>query len=160
MGIEDRTRRERETLVFHSPEGAADFTRSVENRIKEENKVGVSADREIVSQELANQFEIEGHGVAPFTHPWEHSHAEHVEAQQLVDVAFSQSLSVAIAQAEKSSSFPRNIDLFHDVLTGEMYEAIRNSRINTQHVPRWIILLLVLFFALLLSAILFFVYSL
>jgi hypothetical protein len=160
MGIEDRTRRERETLVFHSPEGATDFARTVENRIKKEDKPGVSQAREVVSQELAKQFEQEGHGVSLLTHPWEHSNEEHIEAQQLVDLAFAKDLSAAISEAEKSSSFPRNMDLFHDVLTGEMYEAIQKSRVHTQPVPHWIIWLLVLFFALLLSVILVFVYTL
>lgn len=160
MSIEDRTRRERETLVFHSPEGAEDFTRNVENRINKEKKVDVSRSREIVSQELAKQFEQEGHGISALTHPWEHSDAEHAEAQRLVDLAFAQDLSVAISEAEKSPSFPRNIDLFHDVLTGEMHEAITRSRVRGHYIPVWVVFLIAMFFALLLSAILVFVYSL
>lgn len=159
MGIENRTTRERETLVFHSPEDAADFTRDVESRIHEENKPGVSQDREVVARELAKQFEQEGHGISPLTHPWEHSDVEHAEAQRLVDLAFDKDLSVAISEAEKSSLFPRNIDLFHDVLTGEMYEAIQKSRVNTHYTPKWVLFLIAVFFALLLGAILVFVYS-
>lgn len=158
MGIEDRTRRERETLVFNSPEEAATFTRRVEKRIKQEGGPGISHEREIVSQELIKQFEQEGQGVSRVTHPWEHSKEEHAEVQQLVNIAFTHNLTDAISQAEKSPSFPRNIDLFHDVLTGEMYEAIRGTRISTQVVPVWIILLLVVFFTLLLAVILSFVY--
>ncbi len=160
MGIEDRTRRERETLVFNSPEGAEDFTRDVEDRIKEESRSGLSQGREVVSQELAKQFEQEGHAVSGLTHPWEHTEVEHAEAQRLVDLAFAKDLPTAISAAEKSPSFPRNIDLFHDLLTGEMYEAITKARVVSQHVPLWIILLIILFFTLLLSSILVFVYSL
>ncbi len=159
MGIEDRTRGERETLIFHSPERATDFTERVESRIEKERKVGVTKEREIVSQELAAQFESEGHGVAPLAHPWEHSASEHKEAQQLVDIAFSQDLSVAIARAEQSPSFPRNIDLFHDLLTGEMYKAVVDARVNTYHTPRWMTLLFALVIVLALGAVLMFAFS-
>ncbi len=148
----------RERLVFPSPEASADFIRSVETRIQEESRPGISKQREIISQELGKQFDQAGHGVSELTHPWEHTDAEHKEAQELVDVAFHHGLSVAIAQAEKSSSFPRNIDLFHDVLTGEMYDTLKASRVNVVHMPRWMIPLLVVFFALLLTAILTFAY--
>ncbi|HLC49776.1 MAG TPA: hypothetical protein VJI96_05330 [Candidatus Andersenbacteria bacterium] len=149
----------KERLIFHSPELASDFTRTVENRIEQERKMGVSNNREIVSQELAKKFEAEGHGVSLLATPWEHSDSEHVEAQALVDVAFHSSLTAAIAQAEKSPSFPRNMDLFHDVLTGQMYDAIVGARINTQHIPYWIIVMIAVFFALLLGVILVFSFS-
>lgn len=150
----------RERLIFHSPEVASEFARDVEARIAKEQAPGVSKDREIVSQELAKKFEQEGHSVSPLVHPWEHSQEEHIEAQKLVDLAFSSDLATAISEAEKSSSFPRNIDLFHDVLTGEMYESVVKSRINAPHVPLWLIGLIVLFFSLFICAILLFAYFL
>lgn len=150
----------RERLVFHSPEAASDFVRDVEHRIQKEDKQDVSQPREIVSDELAKQFEQAGHGVSALTHPWEHTEDEHTEAQALVDIAFTEDLSAAIRQAEKSPSFPRNIDLFHDVLTGEMYDALVKSRSNVHYMPRWVVPALVLLFALLFAAILAFVYSL
>lgn len=160
MGIEDRTRRERETLIFQSPEGAEDFTRDIENRIQQEKKHGVVRQREIVGQKLAEQFDGMGHGVSLLSRPWEHTQAEHVEVQKLVDVAFAHDLATAISQAEKSPFFPRNIDLFHDLLTGEMHEAISRTRVPVRHIPLWIILSIPAVFILLLAAILLFVYSL
>lgn len=147
-----------ERLIFNSVERAKQFTERVEDRITEQKKSGVIKAKEIVSQELAKQFEQEGHGVSAYTHPWEHTEGEHREAQQLVNIAFTNDLAIALSQAEKSPSFPRNIDLFHDVLTGKMYEAIVSARLNTYHAPLWIILLLVFFFVLLFSAIFFIMY--
>ena len=148
-----------ERLIFNSVERATAFTEHVEGRIQKESKPGVERAKEVVSQELAEQFEQEGHGISAYTHPWEHSEAEHVEAQQLVNIAFTSGLSSALVQAEKSPAFPRNIDLFHDVLTGKMYESMVSSRLNTYQVPRVVIAGIALFFVLLLSAILFFVYT-
>lgn len=148
-----------ERLIFNSVERAKQFTERVEGRIAKEAKPGIVQEKEVVSRELATQFEQEGHGVSPYTHPWEHTQAEHVEAQQLVNIAFASDLSSALSQAEKSPSFPRNIDLFHDVLTGKMYEAIVSARLNTHHVPHWISLFIALFFILLLAAVLLFVYN-
>lgn len=145
-----------EKLIFQSPERATEFATHVENRITQERKPGIVKQKEIVSQELVKEFESAGHGVQVLSHPWEHSVLEHAEAQALVNTAFTKDLSAAIAQAEKSPSFPRNIDLFHDVLTGEMYDAISRARINSQHVPGGIIISIAVFFTLLLSAILVF----
>lgn len=142
-----------EKLIFRSPEHAAEFTEHVEQRINQERKSGVSNPKEIVAQELAKQFEAEGHGVSQLTRPWEHTKEEHGEVQQLVNVSFMHGLTYAIAQAEKSASFPRNIDLLHDLLTGEMYDAILRSHKHVQHIPVWIYVAISLFFVLLLTAI-------
>lgn len=148
-----------ERLIFRSKENATEFTERVEGRIAQEQKPGVSHAREVVAQELAHQFEVEGHGVSSYAHPWEHSQAEHAEAQQLVNIAFAHDLTAAIRQAEQSPLFPRNIDLFHDVLTGKMYEAMSSAKLNAHHVPSWIIFLIAVFFSLLLGAILLFSYT-
>jgi hypothetical protein len=147
-------------LIFPSVARATAFSEMVTERIAQEKKPGVRRAKEIISHELEKQFELEGHGVSSYAQPWEHTQAEHVEAEQLVRVAFAHGLSAALASAEQSPSFPRNIDLFHDILTGKMYEALVSSRVRAvEHVPYWIIALLILFFALLLSAILFFVHT-
>ncbi|MDA1168926.1 MAG: hypothetical protein O3A36_01150 [bacterium] len=147
-----------EKLIFRSPEHAAEFTKHVEHRINQERKPDISNPKEIVSQELAKQFEIEGHGVSLLSHPWEHTKEEHAEVQQLVNVSFMHGLTSAIAQAEKSTSFPRNIDLLHDLLTGEMYDAILRSRIIVQRMPVWIYFAISVFFTLLLTAIFLFIF--
>ncbi|MEK7499013.1 MAG: hypothetical protein AAB649_00210 [Patescibacteria group bacterium] len=149
-----------EKLIFQSPERATEFVDHVENRIKQEQKPGVSKAKEIVSQELVKEFEIAGHGVQVLSHPWEHTQEEHGEAQQLVNISFTRDLTTAIAHAEKSPFFPRNIDLFHDLLTGEMYDAIFRARKNTQQVPVLLIIAIAVFFTLFLGAILVFAFTL
>jgi len=160
MGIEKNTTKERETLIFQSPERAEEFTAHIEQRIKEESTHDVSRGREVVSEELVKQFDQHGHGVAVLSHPWEHSVIEHAEAQELVNTAFTKDLSAAIAQAENSPLFPQNIDLFHDVLTGEVYEAVSRMRMNTQTMSYKMVTLLGLFAILVLGVISILLYSL
>jgi hypothetical protein len=149
-----------ENLVFATAEEAGQFRESVEYAQVEHRGESQSRDREVVGEVLAEKFDQEGHGVSSLHAPWEHSQAEHDEVQVLVDMAFTHDLAAALRKAEQSPSFPRNIDLFHDVLTGELYEAVRTRRLNTAHVPVWIIIASTLLVVLFGAAIFMFFYSL
>lgn len=149
-----------ENLVFASSEEAVRFQESLEHRIEKERSQDISHGREIVAEELAKKFEEHGTGVSSLHIPWEHTQEEHREAQELVNVAFAENLHTAIAQAEKSDSFPRNIDLFHDVLTGELYDAVVRSRLNVVHASLKAVLVILIPFILMLAAFIMFRYSL
>lgn len=133
----ERSPHERETLIFSSPEAAQAWRESVGEHLREQAP-GVRRDREIVGQALAKEFEAAGHGVAVITHPWEHTPAEHEEVQQLVDKAFAEDLPKALGVAKNSPHYPRNVDLFHDVLTSELYEHLKQNKVNRQPLTLWV----------------------
>src|SRR3989344_3464796 len=116
---EHRPLRERETLMYATPEQAQEWREGVAEKLQAQAGKTVRNDREVVAEAVAQEFSHEGYGVTTLKHPWEHTEAEHAEAQQLVDLAFAKDLSTALQQAKRSPSWPRNLDLFHDVLTTE-----------------------------------------
>lgn len=130
----ERTPQERETLIFPTPDEAKGWMEGMAERLGHESGRGVRRRREIVQEEVSRQFERHGEGVGMIIRPWEHTPAEHEEVQKLVDVAFSKDLAVALRQARGSTNYPRNIDLFHDVLTTEMYELMREHGLHRQSV--------------------------
>jgi len=128
----ERTAHERETLIFPTPEAAQEWREQFGERLNRQEGRAVRRRRELLREELARQFEQQGEGVGLISHPWEHTQEEHVEVQHLVDVAFARDLPAALRQARASEFYPRNIDLFHDVLTTEMYELLQEHRLNRQ----------------------------
>lgn len=133
-----------ERLVFANSQEGAQFREVVEKRIASERRADASKEREIVGEELAKKFDEHAVGVSPLRTPWEHTQEEHNQVQDLVTMAFTHDLRYALHHAENSPLFPRNIDLFHDVLTGELYSAVLNRRLNILHVsPLFIIIALV-----------------
>lgn len=128
----ERTPRERETLIFPTPDEAQGWLERVGERMSREDRRGIRRRRELLGEELADQFDQQGEGVKVISHPWEHTPAEHAEVQHLVDLAFARDLPTALRQARSSDYYPRNIDLFHDVLTTEMYELLREHGLNRQ----------------------------
>lgn len=148
-----------DNLVFSSSQEAAHFRESVESKIVDEHIPGAQRRREVLAEELAKKFEEHGVGVSSLHRPWEHSQEEHAEVQELVNTAFATDLRDALRKAENSPSFPRNIDLFHDVLTGELYAAVVGQRLNTVHFSVWRIALLATPVLLLIVAIILFAYS-
>lgn len=160
MSLERRIGGERESLIFRNPEQARSFQESYDRRVEQETIPGTSRKRELLAEQLVDVFEHEGVGVTQVKEPWEHSEEEHKEVQRLVETAFTEGISVAITQAKESQSFPRNIDLLHDVLTGRLYDAVVAEKINKNHVsPRALIGIFVLFMGIII-AIVVFVYSL
>lgn len=133
----ERTPREKETLMFATPETAQAWRERVSESLAMQ-RPGVRADREVVSQAVAHEFEAAGEAVATIRHPWEHTPAEHEEVQQLVDEAFVKDLPAALATARKSPHYPRNLDLFHDLLTSEMYEHVKMSGLSKQPLMLWV----------------------
>ena len=136
---EKRIGRERETLMYSTPEEAQAWRERVQEKIRNEAGKSVQRPREVVAEQLAHEFANEGQGVS-LSRPWEHSAAEHAEAQELVDITFAVDLPAALKHAKRSPNWPRNIDLFHDVLTTEMYELVREHKLNQQPVTGWILL--------------------
>jgi len=145
MPSQERTPQERETLIFSNPEQAGQFTERVEERWQNEQQQGIHRRKDVVREEVAKEFEKHGQGVQNqnIKHPWEHTPAEHEETQHLVDVAFSKDLSAALRLAQKSEHYPRNLDLFHDTLTGEMYELMHATKLNQQPLGGWVIVAVV-----------------
>lgn len=127
----ERSQYERETLVFKSPEDAGGFRQRVEQGEAVRLRPGASR-RARIERELQEEFARAGETVGTIKTPWEHTLAEHAEVQQLVDVAFAQDLPAAVRQAKKSGYYPRNLDLLHDVLTGEMYELMQQHGLQRQ----------------------------
>jgi hypothetical protein len=125
------------SLIFKSPEEAGEFVGRVEKRVSQEAKQGVSRKREIVGEELKDEIERQGEEAVDLSQPWEHSLDEHQEVQALVEVAFREDLLLALRKARKSDNYPRIIDLFHDVLTGQMYEALIRAGMNKQKMGKW-----------------------
>jgi hypothetical protein len=137
---ERRSPRERETLMHSTPEQAQEWREGVSEKLQAQAGKVVRADREVVAEAVAQEFANEGYGVTTLKHPWEHSEAEHAEAQRLVNVAFAKDLATALRQAKQSPTWPRNLDLFHDVLTTEMYDLLREHKLNKQPVVGWVLL--------------------
>ena len=140
---QERTPQEKETLVFPDQEEAREFAERVEGRITQEQQPGVDKRRDIIAEELANQFDAQGEGVDIVRHPWEHSQEEHQEVQDLVNLSFSKDLRAALKEAKASPNYPRNLDLFHDVLTGEMYKVMADGKVNKQSLTVSILLTLI-----------------
>lgn len=129
----ERTLHERETLLFPTREEAQAWTEKVAEQAAATARPGVRRDREVVAEAVAQEFEKHGEAVSgSLARPWEHSAVEHAEVQQLVDTAFAKDLGAALRAARGSDAYPRNIDLLHDVLTTEMYEAMRTHHLNRQ----------------------------
>lgn len=131
----------RETLAFPSPEKAKEFTERVEHRVEQEQQPEINRDREIVGEELAKEFSHEGESVSFVSTPWEHSEEEHKQAQQLVRIALEKDLKTAIEKAKLQDGYPRNIDLFHDLLTTELYSSIQSKGLTRESLSPWLILL-------------------
>lgn len=123
--------------MFSSPEAAREWRQEVAEHLREQPP-GVGREREIVGQAVAKEFEALGEGVTIIRQPWDHTPAEHQEVQQLVDTAFAEDLPKALAVAKTSPHYPRNIDLFHDVLTGELYEFVKQNKMNQQPTALWL----------------------
>lgn len=130
----ERTPSERETLIFPSPEEARGWLERVSEKLRSEEQGGIKRRRELVAQELAREFESHGEGIGAYILPWEHSVDEHREVQHLVDLAFEKDLPAALKLARASGTYPRNIDLFHDVLTTEMYQLVREHKLHRQSI--------------------------
>lgn len=137
MAGQEREPREKETLIFSEPERAREFAERVSGRARRESGPGVTRGREAVSQEVAAELLKQGEAADVLSRPWEHTGAEHKEVQGLVDMAFDQDLSAALKRARGSGTYPRNIDLLHDVLTSELYEILRERGINRQPLRSW-----------------------
>lgn len=126
-----RSSHERETLIFRTPEEAQEWRSEVDEKLKQRPEKPARQTREVVQEAVVQEFEQRGEAVT-YTRPWEHTREEHHEAQQLLDVAFAKDLDAAIAKAKKSLHYPRNLDLMHDILTGEMYELVQERGVNQQ----------------------------
>ncbi|MEK7557566.1 MAG: hypothetical protein AAB538_06295 [Patescibacteria group bacterium] len=136
----ERTPHERETLIFPTPDEAKGWLERVGERITREERKGVRRRRELLGEELAEEFDRQGEGVRVISHPWDHTREEHAEVQRLVDVAFARDLPAALRIARSSDYYPRNIDLFHDVLTTEMYDLLREHKLNRQPVSTGVLI--------------------
>lgn len=123
--------------MFATPEAAQVFRENVGEKLAAQPKGRVRRDKEIVGEVVAGQFAQYGEG-ASITHPWEHTPTEHEEVQALVDMAFAEDLPAALKAAKQSSSYPRNLDLFHDLLTNEMYELVRQTNLTNQPLGLWL----------------------
>lgn len=141
MAGQERERRERETLIFPTPERAREFAERVGERARRESGPGVKRRREAVSQEVAAELLKQGEAADVLSRPWEHTAAEHKEVQELVDMAFDQDLSAALKKARRSGTYPRNIDLLHDVLTSELYGILQQRGINRQPLKSWTVIM-------------------
>lgn len=133
---QERGPRERETLIFDRPEAARRFAERVAERMARTSRPGVRRGREVIAEAVAEEFAAQGEA-ASLTQPWQHTREEHTEAQRLVDVAFARDLPAALKQARSSASYPRNIDLLHDVLTGELYAILQQRGLNRQRWDAW-----------------------
>jgi predicted ATPase len=132
MAQQERTPRERETLIFSSPEAAQEFTQEVQEQLRQSEQAGIHRKRAVVATAVTKEFEKEGEAAEVVRHPWEHTTTEHAEAQRLVDIAFAKDLPAALRAARQSQHYPRILDLFHDVLTGEMYGLLHEHKLNRQ----------------------------
>ncbi len=158
MPTVERTPYERESLIFPTPQEGREFSERVGEKLQQNDVAGIGRHKEIVAEEIAAQLEKTGEGVQSIKHPWEHTPAEHAEAQHLVDIAFSKDLWAAVGQARKSEHYPRNLDLFHDVLTNEMYQLIKEHNLQRQSlIPAGLGLALILSVGLLAIALIFLV---
>lgn len=140
----ERTPQERETLLFSDPEAAQAWQEKIGEQLQQVKSPVVDRRRAVVAEAVAEEFAQAGVAVTTIREPWIHTQAEHEEAQHLVDVAFAQDLPTAIKLAQKSPHYPRNLDLFHDVLTGEMYDLLQESEISRQPLLGWLLLLFII----------------
>lgn len=125
-----------ESLIFTSKEKAGEFIERVEKRKAGEVRQGVRRDREVLADELAREIERQGEEAIDVSRPWEHSLEEHREVQALVETAFREDLVLALRKIRKSPNYPRIVDLFHDVLTDQMYEALVQAGLNKQRIGK------------------------
>lgn len=141
MATKEKVPRERESLIFNTPEEARDFVERVEGKVEQDKRQGVERKQEIVGEEVASEIEKYGEESVDLSYPWEHTEEEHQEVQALVEVAFREDLPLALKKVRKSDNYPRIIDLFHDVLTGQMYEAVVKAGVNKQKMGKktWIV---------------------
>ncbi len=123
--------------MFATPEAAQAFRESVGGALKRQTST-VRRDKEIVGEAVAAQFAQYGEAAGTITHPWDHTPAEHEEVQALVDKAFAEDLPAALKVAKKSPSYPRNLDLLHDLLTKEMYELVKQGELGKQPLGLWL----------------------
>lgn len=137
MATTERSSFEKETLLFPTAEAAQTFKEDVAERIAQQPK-SKERQRAVVAEAVAQQFSQAGEAVDLVREPWTHTPAEHEEVQQLVNVAFQRDLGAAITQARQSPHYPRNLDLLHDVLTGEMYDLLREGGLNKQPLGGWV----------------------
>lgn len=148
----ERSPQERETLMFDTREKARAFGERAAERIRQEKYQGVSRVKEIVSEEIAQEIRALGEPMDEVVHhPWDHTYAEHNEVQELVDIAFARDLPAALREARASRHYPRNLDLFHDVLTTEMYGILLQSHLRKQPTGLWLLALLALILIALIS---------
>lgn len=136
----ERLPSDKETLIFSSSEKAAEFAERVRERAATEARPGIRRDREVVAEAVAEEFSRQGDDVGRYQQPWNHTEQEHKQVQQLVNIAFTDDLSAALAQARKSDQYPRIIDLFHDVLSGQLYEAMIKHQVHRQSLRRGFVL--------------------
>ena len=130
--IRERTPREQATLIHETPEQGQELAEGVQERLRQEADGGRARGREVVGAAVAEEFAAEGESVETVREPWEHTPAEHEEVQALADLAFAKDLPAALQQARKSEHYPRNVDLLHDVLTGELYDLLREHALHRQ----------------------------
>lgn len=153
---QERSPHEKETLIFPNQEAAQAFREQVGEKLSAPKPAGVSQDQEVVAAAVAQEFTQHGEAVGTLKEPWLHTPAEHEEVQQLVDLAFRRDLGAAIAQARQSRHYPRNLDLLHDVLTGEMYDLLREGKLNRQPLA-WGVMAVLIIILLMLIGLLFMV---
>ncbi len=122
------------TLIFKTPSEAQEFAERVSAKSIYAASPGVARPREILAEEVAAEMARYGESVGSLYQPWEHTKEEHEQVQKLVDIAFIEDLPAALRRAKKSEHYPRIIDLLHDVLTGEMYEALTKRELNKQKI--------------------------
>lgn len=139
MPSPERTPQERETLIFATLQEAQQFRDRVAENLKTPTPAGVTRDREVVAEVVADEFAQAGTPVTTVREPWLHTQAEHEEVQELVDLAFAQDLPAVIKVARQSAHYPRNLDLLHDVLTGELYHLVQEGKLAQQPVSNWLL---------------------
>jgi hypothetical protein len=128
----ERPRSVNETLAFSNPEQAQEFVERVQEKSQQKERVQNRDERKIIKEELVKEFAKAGQAISGIDKPWRHTPIEHTQAQELVNIAFTKDLKTALRRARHNQQFPRNLDLFHDVLTTELYEAIRQNHMNKQ----------------------------
>lgn len=128
----ERTPHERETLHLPTPEAAQQWQEKLAPQLEQARTADIDARREAVADAVAEQFAAAGEGVSIVREPWDHTPEEHAEAQQLVDLAFAKDLQAALRTAKQSPHYPRNLDLFHDVLTSELYTLVQEHELHRQ----------------------------
>lgn len=143
------------TLIFETPREAQEFSERVGEKSRQASSEGVTQQREILAEEIAAEMTKHGESATVLNQPWEHTAKEHQEVQKLVDLAFLEDLPTALKRAKKSQYYPRIIDLLHDVLTSEMYEAIARRKLNRQKIINWQAALALIIMAILVIASLF-----